>query len=278
MERICRKYSQILVLDPRQIDSRWRIYHGYEKQGYRYRSCEYAGKPGFPGHGFTQLRPHVPVQHYFQGDHRCAVQQHRCQRHGQFRSGGQTACDQMDHCRQLEEDMRRQVPIEKAPQRALRFLKRVKRTRLIAAILSALVALFCIGWLYDLEFHYANTEAGRLEAVCDYIPSPEGNTISGVEAGTPVRAVSWQTIDNHLLIFFAADNEENVHGVMHLYSVNPVQILFLLCDFHKKYILCVLKLAAVSASHCTLVIKAILTNLFTKTLYISNIELYLANF
>ena len=177
-----------------------------------------------------------------------------------------------------EEDMRRQVPIEKAPQRALRFLKRVKRTRLIAAILSALVALFCIGWLYDLEFHYANTEAGRLEAVCDYIPSPEGNTISGVEAGTPVRAVSWQTIDNHLLIFFAADNEENVHGVMHLYSVNPVQILFLLCDFHKKYILCVLKLAAVSASHCTLVIKAILTNLFTKTLYISNIELYLANF
>ena len=78
-----------------------------------------------------------------------------------------------------------------------------------------------------MEFHYANTEAGRLEAVCDYIPSPEGNTISGVEAGTPVRAVSWQTIDNHLLIFFAADNEENVHGVMHLYSVNPVQILFL---------------------------------------------------
>lgn len=71
---------------------------------------------------------------------------------------------------------------------------------------------------------------------------------------------------------------QNVHGVMHLYSVNPVQILFLLCDFHKKYILCVLKLAAVSASHCTLVIKAILTNLFTKTLYISNIELYLANF
>ena len=33
-------------------------------------------------------------------------------------------------CRQLEEDMRRQVPIEKRPQRALRFLKRVKRTRL----------------------------------------------------------------------------------------------------------------------------------------------------
>ena len=38
----------------------------------------------------------------------------------------------------------------------------------------------------------------------------------GVKAGTPVRAVAWQTIDNHLFIFFGADNEENVHGVMHL--------------------------------------------------------------
>ncbi|MVK92910.1 hypothetical protein GO891_05845 [Staphylococcus aureus] len=49
------------------------------------------------------------------------------------------------------------------------------------------------------------------------------------------------------------------------YSVNPVQILFLLCDFHKKYILCVLKLAAVSASHCTLVIKAILTKVLLQS-------------
>ena len=120
-------------------------------------------------------------------------------------------------CRQLENDMRVQVPVEKAPQRALKFLKRVKRTRLMAAILSAVVALFCMWWLYDQEYHYANTEAGRLEAVCDYIPLPEDSTMShGVKAGTPVRAVAWQTIDNHLFIFFGADNEENVHGVMHL--------------------------------------------------------------
>jgi len=120
-------------------------------------------------------------------------------------------------CRQLENDMRVQVPVEKAPQRALKFLKRVKRTRLIAAILSTVVALFCMWWLYDQEFHYANTDAGRLEAVCDYIPQPEDSTMPhGVKAGTPVRAVAWQTIDNHLFIFFGADNEENVHGVMHL--------------------------------------------------------------
>lgn len=31
-----------------------------------------------------------------------------------------------------------------------------------------------------------------------------------------MRAIAWQTIANHLFIFFGADNEENVHGVMHL--------------------------------------------------------------
>ena len=120
-------------------------------------------------------------------------------------------------CRQFENDMRVQVPIEKAPKRALKFLKRVKRTRLMAATLAAIVALFCMWWLYDQEFHYTNTEVGRLEAVCDYIPQPIDSTMPhGVKAGTPVRAVAWQAIDNHLFIFFGADNEENVHGVMHL--------------------------------------------------------------
>lgn len=120
-------------------------------------------------------------------------------------------------CQAMERDMRTQVPMEKAPQRALKFLKRVKRTRLMAAILSAVVAVFCMWWLYDQEFHYANTEAGRLAAVCDYIPAPEDSTLSvGVTAGTPIRVVSWQTIKNRLFIFYQADNDENVHGIMHL--------------------------------------------------------------
>lgn len=122
-----------------------------------------------------------------------------------------------DACRELESHMRAQVPVEKAPQRSLKFLKHVKRSRLLAAFLSAVVALFCLWWLYDQEFHYSNTEVGRLQAVYDYISSPEDSTLShGVTQETPLRAVAWQTIDEHLFIFFGADNEENVHGVMHL--------------------------------------------------------------
>ncbi len=122
-----------------------------------------------------------------------------------------------DPCRRLEKDMRTHISFKKAPQPELRFLKRVKRTRLLAAFLSAVAALFCMWWLYDQEFHYANTEAGRLEAVYDYVPLEEDSTMPhGVSSGTPVRAVAWQTIDKHLFIFFSADNKENVHGVMHL--------------------------------------------------------------
>lgn len=116
-------------------------------------------------------------------------------------------------CQEVETNMRAQVPVDKAPKHPLQFLKRVKRTRLIAAILTFVVTVFCMWWLYDLEFHYENTEAGRLAAVCDYIPS-EG--IAEVPLGTPIQAVAWQEIDNHLFIFYMADNDENVHGIMHL--------------------------------------------------------------
>ena len=92
--------------------------------------------------------------------------------------------DQCPFCQTVENDMRTQIPVEKVPKRALKFLRRVKRTRLIAAVLSVLAALFCMWWLYDQEFHYANTEAGRLEAVCDYILSPEDSTMPhDVKAG-----------------------------------------------------------------------------------------------
>ncbi len=110
--------------------------------------------------------------------------------------------EQCPSCRAVEKDMRTQLPVERAPKRALRFLKRVKRTRLMAALLSALAALFCMWWLYDQEFHYANTEAGRLAAVCDYILSPKDSTIPyGIKAGTPLHVVSWKTIENRLFIF-----------------------------------------------------------------------------
>lgn len=119
-------------------------------------------------------------------------------------------------CSGIERDMRSAVPIEPAPKRALKFLKHVKRTRLLAAALSLVLSLLCMWWFYDQEFHYPNTELGRLEAVQDYVIAPEGSSIQHVAEGTTLHADSWDTIDNHLFIFYFADNGENVHGVVHL--------------------------------------------------------------
>lgn len=96
-------------------------------------------------------------------------------------------------------------------------LRRLKRTRLIAAGVTLALTLWCIWWLYDAEFHYPNTEAGRLAAVEDYIAEPEDSTMShDLKAGTPFRAIAWQEARGKLFIFYGADNRDNVHGIIEL--------------------------------------------------------------
>lgn len=120
-------------------------------------------------------------------------------------------------CRKLEEDMRVQVPLEKVPKGALNFLKRIKRTRLIAAGVTLALTLWCIWWLYDAEFHYPNTEAGRLAAVEDYITQPADSTMNhDLKAGTSFHVIAWQEARGKLFIFYKADNRYNVHGIVQL--------------------------------------------------------------
>ena len=120
-------------------------------------------------------------------------------------------------CREMEAHMRAGIPLQSAPRRALRFLRRVKRTRLLAALFAALMALWCVWWLYDREFHYPDTEVGWLAAVEDYIPSPAGSTIShSIEAGTPLRVIAAEKRDGSLYVAYAADNADRVHGVIRL--------------------------------------------------------------
>ena len=120
-------------------------------------------------------------------------------------------------CRALEQDMRARVPVEKAPKGALNFLKRVKRTRLLAAVVTLALTLWCIWWLYDAEFHYANTESGRLAAVEGYITEPEDSSMNhDLKAGTPFHVIAWQEARGKLFIFYKADNRDNVHGMIQL--------------------------------------------------------------
>ena len=94
-------------------------------------------------------------------------------------------------------------------------LKQVKHTRLIAAAISMFLTPGCIWWLYDQEFHYSNTDAGRLMAVQDYVRLPEdSNRVVGVAHDTPVRVISYVEHGRTLYIYYAADNADNVHGIL----------------------------------------------------------------
>lgn len=101
---------------------------------------------------------------------------------------------------------------------SLAHLKSVKRPRLVIAIIAAIAMLLSMWALYDTEFHYSNTEAGRLTAVYSYIPSAKGNSggTSMVSADTPLREIAHEISGKHLFIFYGAENKENVHGILHL--------------------------------------------------------------
>ncbi len=121
-------------------------------------------------------------------------------------------------CRQIEQDMRAAISIDKAPQPTLIFLKRIKRRHLLAAVLAVLIAVWCICWLYNEEFHYANSESGRLAAVEDFVPSNTQASIiaADIDENDPLRVIAYQERDGQLYIAYAAANDYNTHGVLYL--------------------------------------------------------------
>lgn len=97
------------------------------------------------------------------------------------------------------------------------YFKHVKPVRLLGVALTMIAALGMMWWLYDQEFHYANTDAGRLAAVEEYVPLEEDSSISdGVKPGTPLYVAAWELKENHLFLFYYADNDENAYGIVHL--------------------------------------------------------------
>lgn len=119
-------------------------------------------------------------------------------------------------CQKAAEQMRTQVPVEKAPAKhPLRFLKRVGRMQWAGAIVSVLLILLAMGWVYDREFHYANTEAGWQAAAEDYLPAKsDADETMDISAGTPLRVLGAVERDRTLYVAYAADNAEHVHGTL----------------------------------------------------------------
>ena len=94
--------------------------------------------------------------------------------------------------------------------------KHVKHTRLIGAGLTLVLTLWCMWWLYGQEFRYPNTEAGRMEILQNYIVAGEGMSLRHVEPEDPLRCIAWQEVKGNLFVFYGADNDDNVHGIVRL--------------------------------------------------------------
>ena len=93
-----------------------------------------------------------------------------------------------------------------------------KRSRQIGALVCAVVTLALMGAIYGAEFCFPNTEKGRLEAVKAYAAAGEGEVSRRYEISydTEMRAAAFEERDGWLYIFYTADNEENVHGILTL--------------------------------------------------------------
>lgn len=93
-----------------------------------------------------------------------------------------------------------------------------KRSRRIGALVCAVVTLALMGRIYGAEFCFPNTEKGRLEAVKAYAAAGEGEVPHRYEIShdTAVRVSAFAEREGWLYLFYTADNEENVHGILTL--------------------------------------------------------------
>ena len=118
--------------------------------------------------------------------------------------------EECPECRRHREAMQASLPVVRAPKRALAFLKKVKRTRLIAAVLSAVVALLLIFLVYDSEYHWRGDLPSLTQGLQDYL-----GWTDHLE-GCAIEALAATEVDGTLYVSFTSDSEDNVHGVAEL--------------------------------------------------------------
>lgn len=120
-----------------------------------------------------------------------------------------------DDCRKLAELMGAALPEERT-EKKLRFLSRMRNTRLLGAMLSLAITLMLVLGLYNMEFHYSNTVGGRLAALADYMVAPEDDWDAHIPYGTNVRVIAHMEQGRFLWLYYGTDTEDNVQGFMKL--------------------------------------------------------------
>lgn len=108
-----------------------------------------------------------------------------------------------EDCRDIRDAMSAELPIERAPESKLNFLKKLKRKQIIGAILSVVLTLFCMYGLYGLEFSIDVTDTATFEAAIDEYFFTESVDADIVES---------RKVGNRLIVFFEREGYNGYYG------------------------------------------------------------------
>jgi len=95
--------------------------------------------------------------------------------------------------------------IDKAPKAELKFLKKVQKTKLLAAAISIILTLILSYSLYAMEFKYSTGKADLSNAITEYL-APFDKKIDAY-------ALEIKEVDGVLIVSFKNQNHESVNGI-----------------------------------------------------------------
>lgn len=106
-------------------------------------------------------------------------------------------------CKEIYEQMTADIEkVEKVPTIELKFLKKIKKTKLLAAALCMILTIVLSYMLYEREFHYSLDKADLSKAVTENIP-----------AASDAYVLETKKVDGILFASFKDQLNENVIGV-----------------------------------------------------------------
>jgi hypothetical protein len=108
-------------------------------------------------------------------------------------------------CKEAYEHMTSDIDVKKAPTIELKFLKKVKKTRILAAVLTIALALFSAYFIYTSEYKYTNDKSSLAVAITDFT--------SPFKSAVDAYVLETKEIDGVLISSFKDRTKSNVNGV-----------------------------------------------------------------
>lgn len=112
-----------------------------------------------------------------------------------------------EKCRTAKNAMSADVNLVKAPEPQLNFLKKLKRKQIVGAVLSLLVTIMCLGWLYGQEYDVDLKNTVSLKELIQRDISDDERY-----SDTEIQLLDSISEKNQVMILYRLDDEEGYRG------------------------------------------------------------------